>query len=1183
MPFDETLPLSTDSVLQNGPVNLGARERMTYEEFWRLDPQLAGLYRFGHELVARVNELGSVYLLAHVGRELGRGVIRALTGTDPQVFETSGDEILEGESNKVTISAVLHLPPSHNLVTAWFNLNRVFSEAAHYRLPGPEKNEVYSAFLQFSDLLFGRIAPYFATHVELDRILAIESPTEADSNLLRSVLLRPQQRRYFFSNLKHPQWLRPLSDAGYFDTHPERIVESDGSWRVNAWPEGEYLARIASKQSDLVTEILLRIPKNLKNPAIWLVVIDAAKVLPATRAVQLTPLIEQALKTAPPILFPHQAIDLVKILAEQSEMAAFRLAEHLLWLSRAPEGNGETPHNATRTRWLRGRHETEWVLERIEVYDLSVFCAKALPALEALDPHCAIKLFAKLLDRSVWLIQQTDGIDVRLEHNHRRWCPYLDRSEQDGDVRVIFAVALVSLAQRVVKLNAASAKAVFDFLRLYPGGLFTRIRYTILQSAGSFIQQELDSVISSGELLDPPFGSREAAALLRTQFGNASPDAKRLFCYAIERGPDAEKVKEMVMMRRSHKNPETEHTNGADAPISEAEIADVVGNWQRRRLGRFHNQIPPELRPLAERLGVKPQVPSPEDQALDEDGFYSGGGWVWAGDSSPKTAEELASMGVEDTLTFLATWQSGNGSFDGPSRRGLENTLAALANEHEGFAIGLLDKGTQASLAPGYLKALLDGFFSAAEAKTVIPWERLLPIVVAVVQISAKSGTGTESQQGAALQDRHNLEDRWREVVRVTANLVREGCAKNLIPNILVDDVWEYAEIAVHSPLMWGGGWASPQKNAIEDALMAALNTVGGDFVRMLVDVALWDYHQGEERMKSNVVQAPVSTKVVERLTTLLSHILLHDEKAALGPHSMLGHLIPQIDFLVPQWISAMEDQLFEVGVEDPRHRPIWGAYVTRAGIYNSTFSKLRKWYVRAAEVAESSVEAENQKTRNSEWSLTKGLAIHIIVGIIRGLCNVGDEDALVEKTFSNVPVKDRSHAYWEVFRGWSDSKEAVPMEYAQRIVRFWEWRLTELESAPDTPERADEADGLTWFLKTPYIAAKDAIRLGLRTLRLNSGKQRNRVTTWERLSELAKVDAAGTFDLVENLIEQELLADYAFLPYEDVAPLLKAAFSCADSRVIARTARLINKLGERGYLEFGKLLSSEEKRLADL
>lgn len=1168
----ETIALSTDAVLRGGIANLGARERATAEELSRLDPQLAGLYQLGHELAARAGDPGVAYLLAHVGRELGRGVVRALVGEDLQVSGDPIDDVPENEQNRVTIAAALHLPPMHGLVTAWFHVNSAFSRAAHYRSPGPSGDEVRSAFLRLSELLFGRVAPYFATHAELDRFLAVECPTAADIDDVRALLVRPQQRHYFFTHLQHPAWLVPLEEAGHFESPPDRIVEPDGRWRMQGWPEGEYLARIASMQPGRATEILLNIPPSIENPAVWAIVIDAAKAMPAPHAARLVTLLEQAFRTAPPVLFPHRAIDLVKMLAEQGEVSAFRLAECLLWL-RSSRDEGQAQQAETRP--LRGRHGTEWMLERLDVYELGEFCIKAIPALEALDPVRTIELFAKRLDRAISLGQYTEGEDFPSAHDHMWWCQHLDRQERPDDVRAIFAVALTGVAQRSAQRDAGSAEAVLNVLRRYAThGLFARIRYAVLASAGSLLHQALDAVVASGELVAPPFGAREAAVLLRAQFENASPDARHLFRYALERGPGVEDVKSRIEARHSYERYRPHQAANVDEPVSETEIAEAVAAWQRERLAWFHDRIPPELQPLAERLGVTPRIPSAEEQALAEVGFYDEGVTSSPGPQSPSTIEELAVMGVEDIVRFLSAWRPDGDSFDGPSYHGLEAVLTTLATEHPSIATGVLALSLPASVAAGYLTALLSGIGKAAAAKKNVPWDDVLPIALAAVRESEiGESTAANEQRNEAARPGRNDVSRWRLLARAAADVVREGCANNAIPHVVAGDVWTYADAAVHSPVTWADTWSGTEKPSLSRAMMAALNTVGGDVVRMLLDVALWNYRHRSDARTSGAEPMFVP-EVAGRLAPLLDHILGQQGAAAQGAHAMLGHFVAQLYLLAPEWVSTNERQLFEHGADNPAQYPIWGAYVTRTRLYDSTFRRLRRWYLEAAEVARCCEEAAaNGGHEKHASSLAEGLAVHVIVGVMRDLCRVGDEDALVEKTFSGVPVKDRSHAYWAVFKSFSDAGEPVPSEIPQRILAFWEWRVSELEHAQDAPARTEEADGLTWLLITPHLPAADAIRLGLRTLRLTTSEQHTRHSAWGRLGELAEFDAAGTFDLVELLIEQELVANHAFLPHEEVAPPLRAALRCNDPSVRARAERLVHRLGECGHIEFGSLL----------
>jgi len=232
------LPQTTEGATTPGLLNLSAEQWATAEELAQLDLQLAGLYRLGLDLLPRAKEPGVGYLIAHAGRELSRGVVNLLTETDIGLFKDTTGDIPDNERNRAAISTILQLPASHSLVTKWFHVHSTFVKSVHFRQPGPPAEELCTAFLQFSELLFGRLGPYFVTHAQLDAFLRIEVPDQATIERIRPMLARPQQRRYFFSNLSHSGWLAPLATAGQFATPPEQIDLGDGTWRAQPWPEG---------------------------------------------------------------------------------------------------------------------------------------------------------------------------------------------------------------------------------------------------------------------------------------------------------------------------------------------------------------------------------------------------------------------------------------------------------------------------------------------------------------------------------------------------------------------------------------------------------------------------------------------------------------------------------------------------------------------------------------------------------------------------------------------------------------------------------------------------------------------------------------------------------------------------------------------------------------------------------
>ncbi len=203
------IPTHTGS-FTNRVDHLSLLQRTLAEELAQLDSQLTALYLQGLELTNRANDSGVAYLLAHVGRELSRGVVQRLVNEEVPVVGTEIGEGQKNERNRQTIGTILQLPSDHPLVTLWFQLNETFSRNCHYRGTPPNSEELCDAFLQFTELLYGRVAPYFTTHLELEQLLTLERPSVQDFRRVAALLTRPQLRRHFFSKLQYPSWLEEL-------------------------------------------------------------------------------------------------------------------------------------------------------------------------------------------------------------------------------------------------------------------------------------------------------------------------------------------------------------------------------------------------------------------------------------------------------------------------------------------------------------------------------------------------------------------------------------------------------------------------------------------------------------------------------------------------------------------------------------------------------------------------------------------------------------------------------------------------------------------------------------------------------------------------------------------------------------------------------------------------------------
>jgi len=1187
---DEAAEIAVDSrSVGMLPVELTSRQLATLEELSQLDPQLAGIFSYGHTLVQEADRPGAVYLLAHVGRELGRGVTRLLAGSD----YLSGDlEDIEDEKNRETIAAVLQLPLKHASVTKWLSLNRTFSDSVHFRIPAPAPASVVDAFLEISELLYGRVAPYFATHAELQQLMSIEKPSAEDAERARSLLVRSTQRHYFFSNLEHPGWLEPLAESRYFAVPPDVIADRDGRIRTQPWPEGQYLVRVAAKEPKRVAEVLNGINRGIKNPVVWLTVAQAASKMPGTEARSLVPSLVGALKGSLGVdLITHEGITLARHLANEKEESAFKLAEALLWTAKTPavpQNMEEVGAEVRKFRLGRGRGETDWMLVRIDSYDLGRFCREVVPALEELNPRQTLELLASRLDRTGFLGERESPDAAAFLRRSTWWCADLNQADHAKDVRAQFAVATAAVAGHMAAKDAATARVAWEVLSGYRTDVFERIRLNVLAEAGSHLQEELDTMVGGEALLDPSFGAREAAALLRRKFDTASPSARRLFRYALERGPSPEDIQVALRWNREQSGwgEFTELVDDADdtPPIEpqsdEAQIQEIITDWQRPRLRWFHDRIPDELRDLSDHLGVESKIPSRREQAQDEGRTYTEGGWV----SRPKAtlSESLDEMSSEQLVNFLLGWDpSQEDNDDGASSYGLREALLNYGAADADLAVVAAELALQASVPEEFVAALLAGVEKAVEAGKPVPWRRVVAIALMIASsVDAIAAIRSElEREGDSPEDEDDAGRRGRDPVtplqnlaRAAASLIEKGCNQNLMPAELADEVWAYADASVRSVLTWVAEPSDSPSRTFDEILTDSLNVLGGDVAAMVVDVGLWDYRRltGPEGTKGQDIEVP---QVAQRFSPLAAHILLQRGRGARAALARLGTWLPQVRLLAPRWLREAEETLFANGARSPEERPAWGAYITSSQFFGSVFRDLRRWYALAAEAARDTPANNNSR---EDWSLTQGLAQHVLVATLHGLCHVGDADTLVETTFSSVSVKERAHAYWSVFRSWSDAPEPVSAAMAARLVTFWEWRIAMLKKTAEA-DRAEEVEGLAWFIATPFLPAEDVIRLGCQTLRLIRGAKRVPTFSWERMKAIAEESPGHSFELTELLVEQALKGDYVYLPFDEAEAPLRSALQCGDVTIQTRATRLIHRLGDRGLFEYQTLVTAIE------
>jgi hypothetical protein len=180
----------------------------------------------------------------------------------------------------------------------------------------PTKEETRRLVDEVTAILVSAVAPYFEGLREVDRLLAIEKPSDADARRLAGLLATQSQYAYFFERASEG-WLLPLARLGRLLNTPPRLLDVGGGYvQAPGWPQGAFLERVANVDPKLVAA-LARHALKTDNPRAVAQVVGIAKALPPESAVELIASLSKAIST--PLAVEYAAIEaasLAKGLAE---------------------------------------------------------------------------------------------------------------------------------------------------------------------------------------------------------------------------------------------------------------------------------------------------------------------------------------------------------------------------------------------------------------------------------------------------------------------------------------------------------------------------------------------------------------------------------------------------------------------------------------------------------------------------------------------------------------------------------------------------------------------------------------------------------------------------------------------------------------------------------------------------
>ena len=980
---------------------------------------------------------------------------------------------------------------------------------------------------QWQDMhtLFDRLvdvleAHYLFAHQLIDlRVLDGTVPPAVRVNVLReSIPQNDVSLGYFFSGISQRQaaeWLIPLRDAGYFRHPPSLVYDArTQTTYLPRWSASQYLVQTAKLAPQQVCAVILDIPPT-ENVHVYEDCLDAACQMPAAIAQQLVSSAINWMALSYQWLLPDKAGALITHLAQGGEsVAALQLFTTLL--DRFPQ--------------LRSTYDP-WNYARI--------LRQTLPALLTSAGLRALVLLADRLGECLL----SDEFDIAIAYHYSSsWRPMIEtvgdeRMEEMGGIGHLLISLVRQAAELTIRQRLAPIQEVLAPLQTHPSFVFSRLVLYLLSLFPDQAPEAVASSLTDRQLFENAEVRREYVLLLQAAFGHLAPADQATIFRWIEDGPG-----DIAEQKSAYEQYNRE-------PFTDEMATRCSQQWQRDWYARFGPALPSELQ---QQYAALLEACGPAE--LPETSFPRViiGSWVA---SSPKSVEELATMGVRELVAFLKTWRPEQPDDPLRSSPSVPGLLEALKNAASAAPLRFSRYGRQfRALPPDTIVAILKGLIEAIKQQQLISWTGALDLCLSVARKRTRhmrSGRITTQPQ-------------WKDACWQAIELLMLGCreAASALPLALRERVW-----MVLRPLTQDSnptpGEERPFDSERPDRIDFAETTVRGKALFGVLAYAEWVTRLSNQEGAGAETrgQREVRELLPVEVQAVLDGHLDASREPSPAVHSFYGQAIPRLHLLNPAWVAWQLGRIFPTDEDArPYRQAAWDVYCVFWLPGTALFTLLEGEYRYAIDELEGYT-----KTSASAFEPDGRLVYHLIFMACQGVIAPNEPGGLLEDFFAKAPRALR-WLFWEgIGIDLARTPELLTAGMLSRLQALWEWRIAALtRQSQQGTVGAGELTPFRWWFKSGKFPAEWSLRQLEATLQLH-GTVDVPATMAERLAELSE---AAPFRAVRclSLLIQSTRDDWKPSAWpQQVRTILGYALSSDNGEARQLAIEVIHRLGAQG------------------
>lgn len=467
-------------------------------------------------------------------------------------------------------------------------------------------------------------------------------------------------RRYFFAKLDNPYWAEPLYMNGCFSNPPE-VIKEDNSFRLQDWPELDYLSRMAAHVPELALQIISEI--ETENDLVKSTAIKVARGLPPEMGMKFFK--KKLTWFGSPASFFTIEYEIenwcVALLKEGHFKQALEIADKT-FLNSLPIGE-----DAQLKTWSRDDWHFKSAIEKVTPYFINGYAKEYL---------------AILVLKLAYLLKNSTKSDVKSPRSSCYWHRAIedhDQNDYQNEPENVLVETIRDVALAVISAEKQDGLTyVLEIFSKYIAfDIFTRLHIHICTVTGLGIESLIDTLMQNPKYFWSVGLHHELYHFMRLRFKDLGKDKQQTLLELINAGQsESEQPYFSYQILRK--------------------LISIASYLEGKDLERY-NQLESEC------------------GEIEHPDFHIYSGTTWVGPTSPITDEELATKTPEEILAYLKEWKPAGTGWREATPRGLGRALEAHLNKEPEKFLGLLSQFI--GLEPTYISSTLNTFRAIDKSK----------------------------------------------------------------------------------------------------------------------------------------------------------------------------------------------------------------------------------------------------------------------------------------------------------------------------------------------------------------------------------------------------------------------------------------------------------------------------------